>query len=285
MKSKDFWWTREFLNSQYGESHRIEHEGCILPFKEFDEKLEIGFIGPYSLAYMDNSKLDAATILKTWDKLIQKYPNKNLYIRLPPKQYYNDLYEINLKSIQAFNSQLLYVDVNQHLDLLKAFESRLRRDRVRDLTKAKALGLNFRTVDLVDAFGIIEKNRTSKQIDMSVSIDRLNLLANLIPSRIDSFGISDKDNLVATAIVYTINSKLAYVFMWGHDPEARNGGIAMTSLCKGLFSKYQAEFLTKLCLGTSSVQGNIDIGLMSFKKGLGAVETSREVMLIPKSKS
>lgn len=285
MNHKDFWWTRQFLDTQYGQSHRIEYDDCVLPFKEFDEKLEIGFIGPYSLAYMDNSRLNATTIFKTWGRLVEKHPNKDLYIRLPPKQYYSDLYEINLKSIQEFNSRLLYVDVNQHLDLLGAFELRIRRNRIRDLKKSNALGLNFCAVDLRDAFRIIEKNRINKQIKLSVSIDRLVLLSTSIPNSINSFGILDQDDLVASAIVYTINSEMAYVFMWGHDPEARNGGIAMTSLCKGLFSLYKSQFFTKLCLGTSSAQGNTDFGLMSFKKGLGALETNREVMLIPRRKT
>jgi hypothetical protein len=282
MNLEDFWWKKEFLDSEYGESNRVEYAGCTLPFKVSQDKLEIGFIGPYSLAYMDNLCVNKTSIFKAWEILIEKYPNKDFYIRLPPKHYYSNLYEINIDAIQRFNSKIIYVDVNQHLELLGNFESRLRRDRLRDLKKADTLKLNFRQIELSKAYKIIEKNRLNKQIKLSISIDRMIRLSDLIPNSLNSFGIFENQRLIASSIVYTINSTIAYVFMWGHDPEASNGGVGMTVLCKGLFDSYKNHSFKTLCLGTSSLQGIIDIGLMSFKKGLGAVESSREVVFIPK---
>ena len=172
--------------------------------------------------------------------------------------------------------------MNQHLELLGNFESRIRRNRLRDLKKGDTLKLNFRQIELSKAYKIIEKNRLNKQIKLSISIDRMIGLSDLIPNSLNSFGIFENQRLIASSIVYTINSTIAYVFMWGHDPEASNGGVGMTVLCKGLFDSYKNHSFKTLCLGTSSLQGIIDIGLMNFKKGLGAIESSREVMFIPK---
>jgi hypothetical protein len=282
MNIKDFWWRQEFLDSEYGESNRIEYGGCVLPFKVSQDKLEIGFVGPYSLAHMDNSCVSKKSIFKTWEMLIQKYPDKDFYIRLPPKRYFSDLYEINFDVIQKFNSKLIYTDVNQHLELVGNFESRIRRNRLRDLKKAETLKFDFRRIDLREAYKIIEKNRLKKQINLSVSFDRMRKLSDSIPNSLNSFGIFDNQNLIASSIVYTVNSTMAYIFMWGHDPDANNGGLGMTILCKGLFDSYKNHSFTTLCLGTSSLQGRIDIGLMSFKKGLGAIESSREALVIPK---
>jgi hypothetical protein len=142
----------------------------------------------------------------------------------------------------------------------------------------------FKQIGILDAYFIIEKNRVSKNLIPSVKLERIIHLSKVIPNTINSFGVFEGNKLIAASIVYKISNSLAYVFMWGHDPDAENGGLAVTSLCKGLFDYYQRESVEILCLGTSSVRGQIDFGLMDFKKGLGAVTSERKAIIIPKSK-
>jgi hypothetical protein len=283
MDNRNFWWKRDFIESEYGTSNYVDHEGCVLPFKEYEDRLEIGFIGPYSLAYAENLDVKEKIISSAWSILIKRYPNKDIYIRLPPVDYYNDLYKINLKVIEKFQGVLIYTDTNHHINLSGSFESKIRRNRVRDLKKSLVFGLVFKQISIIDAYNIIEKNRINKNLMPSVKVQSIVHLSAVIPQAINSFGVYEQNNLIAASITYKISNSLVYVFMWGHDPDAENGGLAITSLCKGLFDYYQNESVKILCLGTSSVKGQLDLGLANFKLGLGAVESERKVMKIPKS--
>lgn len=284
MDTKDLWWKQRFLESEYGTNSYIDHESCILPFKEFKDRIEIGFIGPYSLAYAETLSINESAIIKTWQMLIDKFSNKEIHIRLPPEEYYPKLFVNNFAAITKLNGSVIYSDLNQYLELSGKFELKIRRNRIRDLKKSIVSGQVVKQIEIFDAYSIIEKNRIRKNLVPTVKVEKIIHLSKVIPNAINSFGVYERNDLIAASIVYKISNSLAYVFMWGHDPDTENGGLAVTSLCKGLFDYYQNESVEILCLGTSSVRGQVDFGLMDFKKGLGAIISERKVIMIPKSK-
>jgi hypothetical protein len=278
MNPEGIWWNERFIRTQYSAPQGITVGSTYLPFEVFEDKIQIGFVGPYSLAYSDEAvekEIDAV-----WKTLCENFNDREILVRLPPMLFFPKLFDLNLNFISKLDGTKLYQDLNHHLDLDLNFMNCINRNRKRELAKSDKLGYKFQKIDLGTAYDVISRNRVHKNLGMSISLDKLNLLVDAFPTSIAFFGTFHKDQIMSASISIRVNSNLAYVFMWGHDFNVESSGDSVSLLARGLRDFYKGLGVRMLCLGTSSTAGVPDEGLRQFKLSLGAIETTRPLMLL-----
>lgn len=278
MKFDSIWWENNFILTQYNSPQGIELGKTYLPFEVFENEVRIGFIGPYAMAYAD--QISENEIDAVWEALCKNFNNRKILVRLPPSIYFPQLVEANLNSILKFGGTKLYIDLNHHLNLDLEFMNCINRNRKRELVKSDSLGYRFQKINLGMAFEVISRNRAHKNLGISISLEKLSTLAESFPASVAFYGVFHKDEIMSASISIRINSNLAYIFMWGHNSSIESSGNSISFLARELGYLYKKKGVRFLCLGTSSVAGVQDNGLRQFKLSLGAIETTRPVMVL-----
>jgi hypothetical protein len=280
MRSESIWWQDKFIQTQYQNPMKINFGQTALSFEIFGTEIQIGFVGPYSMAYSDQEVFDPNEIFEVWRKLLQIYSGYKTSIRLPPTDYYPKLVDANIKAIQAFGGYEIYSDINHYLKLELNFMNRVNRNRKRELAELDKNDYEFRDIDLFTAYDVISRNRDYKNLKMTISLERLSNLLKLFPGNINFHGVELHGRVLSSSITMIVNPNLVYVFMWGHDPYIEFSGKTISYLCRELARYYEKQGMVYMCLGTSSILGVEDEGLRKFKMSLGAIETKRPVMMI-----
>jgi hypothetical protein len=276
----DLWWDQEFLGLNYDLKNVVKKGSFILPFQVLSNLVQVGFIGPYSLAYTLENPINLATLTDIWSDLLVKHKESPLLVRLPPETYYRDLYSANFEVLSRLGARVLYKDVNFHLDLSGDFRDSINRNRSRELRRGIERNYIFKTVSLIEAYKCILANRIGKGLNPSLSEREIIQLNERCPGALRFHGVELGGQLFSSSISLIINPLHAYVFMWGHDPSKPDAGDSISTLCEGLFNAFKSEGLRIMCLGTASNHGVVDEGLSRYKSSLGAIASSRITMEI-----
>lgn len=274
----DLWWDEAFLAHHYDMKNIAKSGSYLLPFQIAPNLVRVGFVGPYSLAYTPDVQVNFETLDKVWRDLMIEYEKCEFQVRLPPEIYYQDLFRANFEVLSQLGAQVLYKDINFHLDLRGNFRDSINRNRSRELKRGSLNNYVFKEVALAEAYKVILANRLGKGLKPSLSEEQLIRLHKTFTSKLRFHGVERDGQIVSTSITLIINPFHAYVFMWGHDPSEPSSGETISTLCEGLFNSFKKEGFQILCLGTASVHGQIDEGLSRYKSSLGAVESLRITM-------
>lgn len=143
---------------------------------------------------------------------------------------------------------------------------RLRQASERNL-ESRALNLTH----LQSVYGVLCANREALGVEMPVSQDRLRIQLGRLGRRYSLHGTFDGSQMIAGAVVVETFPGFAYVFMWGERPEFRQWS-PVVSLFNHLVSWANEKGFEYLDLGTASLFGLPNPGLVRFKKNLGAHE-------------
>jgi hypothetical protein len=275
---RDLWWDEAFLHLNFRWESIVTESSVVLPFQILPGLVQVGFIGPYSLAFTPENPINRETINNVWSELLGKFEEFEMQVRLPPEIYYRDLFRANFRVLNDLGARVLYQDVNFHLDLKGDFRDSINRNRNRELKRGLSRNYVFEQIDLRDAYKVILANRLAKGLQPSLSEQQFVQLHELFTERLKFHGIKQEGKLVSASITLIVNPTLAYVFMWGHDPSEPTSGESISTLCENLFLTFKSEGYEYLCLGTASTLGVVDVGLSMYKSSLGAIESYRITM-------
>ena len=89
------------------------------------------------------------------------------------------------------------------------------------------------------------------------------------PTRLHLFGAEQDGQLVAAAICVAVSSRVLYVYAWG-EIEGAEALSPVSVLADELSNFARVNGFELLDLGTSSVEGIVNPGLLAFKRSLGA---------------
>lgn len=131
-------------------------------------------------------------------------------------------------------------------------------------------------LDLV--YHVLQKNREHRGVSLSMNLDKMRNLLHAYDNDFKIWLVSDRTNIsVASAITIDLTQSTRYVFYWGELPSYRRYS-PVVLLADGLINETIACGKTILDLGTSSLDGDIDPGLIKFKSSLGAENTLKLTM-------
>lgn len=141
------------------------------------------------------------------------------------------------------------------------------------LAKAARLGLTLRELldvaEQRDGYDTIAENRHRKGRVLSMTWGDVEAMLDAVPRRLRLFGAEHEGRIVAAAVCIAINQQVFYVHAWGDRTGAAQLS-PMNALAAHIGAVARREGFTLLDLGTSSVDGVVDPGLMRFKRSLGA---------------
>jgi len=243
--------------------------GLILGLKE--DTIRSPFSAPYggfhySHEYMSyNVVFDFLSDLK--DYVISRRL-KNVSITLS-----SDLYQVNMnaKLVNAFirlGFTMATPDIT-HWVSLKKFEGTWVKNVVaQNCRKAVKHGLTWSVVtdkkSMEDAYEVIFRNREKRERKIYMTLDNLLDVNRIIP--VDFFLVRDSDgNSIGAGIFYRGHEKIVQGIFVGDDLKKRNLGV-MNFLYKNCYEYYKEMGIDYIDLGTSSFEGEPNVGLIRFKE-------------------
>jgi len=270
------WWDKNYIGNQERAVVFFESgEGLAIPYSEGFGVTEVGLVGPYSMAYpLEQTRHCTVDDFKDAWTQFSEHVSKDIIIRLPPRSHFPELVDLNTKALLSLGSEIIFEDQNFSIRL-QGSEKGFRRDRIRDAKTASKLGMKFSACPIQEAMELIAINRQAKGKPLSMDTHQAVRLDLKSPGRIRTFGVALNESLVSAALILSVDDRIDYVFMWGHDPSNPFGGTSLSLLAQGLVAESKASGKRVLCLGVASSGGVRDEGLSSFKEGLGAEPDAR----------
>jgi hypothetical protein len=268
---RTLWFSEAFLRSQSKTMEFLRHKDLTIPYELEESTCRVGFIGPYSCAFDSDENPEGINYFESaYLHLIEKVSPNPILIRLPVKRHFENEFRANISALDSVGFKVSYIDVNSTIQLGNQFRENYNRNRMRDIRNRY-----FREFEVVDGeedfvYGVLSKNREQIGAPMSISYESFrNNLMNF-PDRFQTKLCVSNGIPVAGALLVNVNSQIQYVFMWGNDKSIENSGLALFRLADEIFISANKLGFKFVCLGTSSIHGNLNLGLMQFKNSLGA---------------
>lgn len=243
--------------------------GLILGLKE--DTIRSPFSAPYggfhySHEYMSyNVVFDFLSDLK--DYVISRRL-KNVSITLS-----SDLYQVNMnaKLVNAFirlGFTMATPDITHWVNLKKFEGTWVKNVVAQNCRKAVKHGLTWSVVtdkkSMEDAYEVIFRNREKRERKIYMTLDNLLDVNRIIP--VDFFLVRDSDgNSMGAGIFYRGHEKIVQGIFVGDDLKKRNLGV-MNFLYKNCYEYYKEMGIDYIDLGTSSFEGEPNVGLIRFKE-------------------
>ncbi len=193
---------------------------------------------------------------------------KKISITLPP-----DPYQINMnaKLINAFirlGFKMETPDLNNVVNLKKFTGKWVKSEIAQNCRKAIKNGLVWsKTTDIdemKEAYDVIHNNRTGLGRKIHMTLEDILDVKEVLP--VDFFIIRDVEgNCVGAAVLYRGHEKIVQGVFMGGDLERRNLGVIDYMYLK-LYNYYKEMGFDYLDMGTSSLQGDPNMGLLRFKE-------------------
>ncbi|GEM_PF-1148183 len=164
--------------------------------------------------------------------------------------------------------------------LSEPFAALVSRGNLKNIRRAARRGYHFSELDDSDlglVYGIIERNRARRGFPMTMTLAAMQMGSDTIPDHFRLFGVEVGKNLVAAAVCVPINRSVLYVFYWAEIEGVENPS-PIPTLAEGLYDYGRREGFCLLDVGTSTVRGVPNLGLIRFKESLGFRPSLKLVM-------
>ena len=198
---------------------------------------------------------------------------RRINVVLPPFCYAPSLGPRVLSVLCRSGYHVIRQELNQALTIEPSGPASYRNHAARKrLSKACRAGVTVRMLASDEhraGYDAIAANRQKKSRELSMSWHDVAAMAALFPANLHVFGAEQGGQLLAAAICVAVSARVLYVYAWG---EIR-GAEAVSPVCvlaDHLSNFARAHGFELLDLGTSSVDGLVDPGLLAFKRSLGA---------------
>jgi hypothetical protein len=202
---------------------------------------------------------------------------KKIAITLPPDIYQKNM---NAKLINAFiriGFKLEVPDLNSCIDL-KKFDGKWTKSEVagncrkainNNLEWAIATGID----DMESAYEVIYKNREGLGRKIHMTLEDILKVKDIFP--VDFFIIREGNgNCIGAAVIYRGHKSIAQGIFMGSDLEKRNLGVIDLMYMK-VYEYYKKLGYEYIDLGTSSLEGEPNPGLLRFKENHNSITSLR----------
>lgn len=174
----------------------------------------------------------------------------------------------------GFHESLVDLNYAMHVDS-QAFAERVNHANRKRLNKCHREGFQAFAVAperLPDVYAVIAQNRASKGYPMTMSEPLVREMQTLFPQALELFACELQGHMVAAAICLRLSQDALYVFYWGDLPGyAQSSPVVM--LAEAIYLSCQGRDIKLLDAGTSTLDMQLNHGLIHFKRGLGFQES------------
>lgn len=124
-------------------------------------------------------------------------------------------------------------------------------------------------------YQVIEDNRRRRGFPMTMSAEQIGDMARAFPDRLHLFSVVAPGTpaaMCAAAVTVALTESILYVLYWG-DAAGMETYSPIALLASSIYEFCQTRGFTRLDVGTSTVAGVPNHGLIQFKRNLGFVES------------
>ena len=233
-----------------------------------------GSFGGYALAPSADAPMAVrADFVRRVEQHLRLVGARSLTLVYPPMAYHPDETAVWIHVLLQSGYAIVASELNQSIDVTGVFRDHLDAGNRKQLRKAGDAGLTCRalaTDEYPEAYAVVEDNRRKKGHALSMTWAALHSMIDALPTRVRCFGVHARDGaMIASAICLLINPTTLYVFYWGEKAGAESLS-PVTLLAQHLFEHCTEHAITLLDLGTSTVKGEPNEGLLRYKRHLGA---------------
>jgi len=170
-------------------------------------------------------------------------------------------------------------EINQDMRIdARPFSQRIGYGNDKRIRKCLREGFIAEQVDvsgLEDAYNVIRDNRIRRGYPVSMTAEQLGTMVETFPGRLHFFAVypdSKRSRIVAAAICIAVSHSVLYVFYWG-DAADMSSYSPIALLASRIYEFCQQQEFQLLDVGTSTLAGEPNHGLINFKRNLGFSES------------
>jgi hypothetical protein len=160
----------------------------------------------------------------------------------------------------------------------RPFTERIDYSNVKRIRKCLRMGFVAEKIsasNYANAYHVIRENRERHGYPISMTAMQLEAMVAAFPGRVHFFAVypdPQKSRIVAAGVCLALSPAILYVFYWGDAPDmGAYSPIALLASC--IYEFCQREGFALLDVGTSTVLGEPNHGLVNFKRNLGFSES------------
>jgi hypothetical protein len=206
---------------------------------------------------------------------------KVLEILIAPQAHDSAAFSQQVYMLRSLGFETTRCDLNQSIDIdTRNLSDRMSYGNLKRLRKCERDNIIAKHLPLSDLSKVYETlsiNRASKGNSMSMTLPQLQTMADTFPNDIILFGSLHLGRLAAAAVCLRISSSVLYVFYWGDRPEYSSHS-PVVSVADAIYRHGQEMGFKIMDVGTSTIDIDVNFGLLEFKRGLGFTETLKLTM-------
>lgn len=208
----------------------------------------------------------------------ERMGGKSICLKLAPTSHNASGISTLTNVLLRHNFFILSHELNYSLHIdEQLFKNRIQYGNKKKLTKCINSGFLFqeeRSENISEVYSTIQENRNRKGYQLSMTQDQLCDMQKLFPERFKLFSVRepDKNMVIASAVCIIVNEGILYVFYWG-DASGYEGHSPIAYLANGLYDYCKKLEFKILDVGTSTINGEPNYGLINFKRNLGFSES------------
>lgn len=181
--------------------------------------------------------------------------------------------EMQVEVLRELGATLLFNEKNHAISIQEWTHNRLSRGNQKKLRQCHEKGLVIKRLNLNEIdelYEILRINRENLGATVSMSLSQIRKAFETFPDKYFAFGVYFDEQMIAGAICLESAPENLYVYMWGDLLEFRQIS-PIVFLCNSLIEFGAENDFAYLDLGTSSIKGELMLGVARFKENLGAL--------------
>jgi hypothetical protein len=242
----------------------------------------VGYFGGYNpyLYHSGNNHQNLDALLQKSERFAKSQNLNALEIRMPPIGYFPELDNGIYKSLTILGWQEIKIDIFSFIRSDADLEVVMRKNRKYDVhwwEKKNPIyesGVEF----IPTVYKVISDNFDFRGRINTTPQSILEGLAKNCPDSVQAHLLRLNNEVLSVAITLKIHKSLLHIFKWANNPLIEeNFPSSLPLLFKRMFENYEGCPQNIICLGTSSENGNLNTGLLNFKKSLGFLNCERKI--------
>lgn len=234
-----------------------------------------GTFGGLSFA-SDVSPLDVVDFLVEVENYLYERGACTVEILLAPMQHDLSCCSSQYFALRSIGFNELLVDLNYAMQVDKqVFAERVNyagRKRLNKCRREGFQGMAVASQRLPEVYAVITENRASKGYPMTMSEQQLQEMQVMFPQALELYACEFEGCMVAAAICLRLSPEILYVSYWGDLPGYTNTS-PVVMLAESIYLSCQDRGIKLLDVGTSTLNMQLNQGLINFKRGLGFQES------------
>ena len=156
-------------------------------------------------------------------------------------------------------------------DFLERVEYNLQK-RIKKCQRENIRGVEVEPLQHRRVYDVISANRAARGFSVSMTYDGIEQMVTTFPDRLVFFGVFAGSDMIASSICIRLSPTLLYVFYWGDLPGWQEYS-PVSLLAMTIYDYACRNGCLQLDLGTSTIDGVPNYGLINFKRGMGCQES------------